>query len=294
MGAMSQTVPNEAEGRFSRRRFLRGTIRGGIGLGALTLGSMAYGATVEPGWLAIENIHLKLSRLSPKFGGLRVAQISDIHMDAWMTRQRLSQVVEVINAQKPDVVAITGDFVTNQPEKWEDDLVSALQNLEPREVSVAVLGNHDHWTDGRVIRRVLRRSGIVDVCNAVHTLRRGDEEFHLCGVDDFWERKADLNRVLESLPKTGAAMLLAHEPDFADLSSKTGRFDLQISGHSHGGQVQIPFRGPIHVPKFAQNYPNGLYRVGEMWQYTNRGLGMVGPHVRFCCRPEITIFTLSS
>ena len=85
---------------------------------------------------------------------------------------------------------------------------------------------------------------------------------------------------------------MAHEPDFADKSSVVNRFDLQISGHSHGGQVVIPFFGPPVLPRHGRKYPSGLYKVGGMYQYTNRGIGMVFPYVRFLCRPEVTLFTL--
>jgi predicted MPP superfamily phosphohydrolase len=96
------------------------------------------------------------------------------------------------------------------------------------------------------------------------------------------------------LPAEGCAILLAHEPDCADDSAATGRFDLQISGHSHGGQVSLPLIGPPVLPYLAQKYPSGLYQVGQMFQYTNRGVGMTPPYVRLNCRPEITVFTLES
>jgi hypothetical protein len=115
---------------------------------------------------------------------------------------------------------------------------------------------------------------------------------HLAGVDDVWESQDRLDLVLEALPDAGAAILLAHEPDFADVSAAAGRFDLQLSGHSHGGQVIFPLRGPLVLPRYARKYPIGLYQVGGMLQYTNRGLGMIPPRVRFNCRPEVTVFTL--
>ena len=98
--------------------------------------------------------------------------------------------------------------------------------------------------------------------------------------------------MLARLPRTGAALLLAHEPDFADITPPPGRFDLQLSGHSHGGQVVIPFLGPPTLPEIGEKYPSGRYQVGGMIQYTNRGVGMVRPHVRLNCRPEITLLTL--
>jgi len=107
---------------------------------------------------------------------------------------------------------------------------------------------------------------------------------HVAGVDDVWERQDRLDLVLKATPEAGAAILLAHEPDFADVSAATRRFDLQISGHSHGGQVIIPLRGPPLLPRYAKKYPMGLCQVGSMMQYTNRGVGMVPPRVRFNCR----------
>jgi predicted MPP superfamily phosphohydrolase len=94
------------------------------------------------------------------------------------------------------------------------------------------------------------------------------------------------------LKDDSAAILLAHEPDFADISMRTNRFDLQVSGHSHGGQVVFPFYGPPILPYLGQKYPSGLYRVGSMLQYTNRGVGMIDPPIRFNCPPEITMFEL--
>ena len=101
-----------------------------------------------------------------------------------------------------------------------------------------------------------------------------------------------LDQVLDKLTDDSPAILLAHEPDFADISSKTGRFAMQVSGHSHGGQVIVPFHGPLVLPYLGQKYPKGLYRLGQMVQYTNRGVGMIYPYVRFNCPPEITLFVL--
>jgi predicted MPP superfamily phosphohydrolase len=104
--------------------------------------------------------------------------------------------------------------------------------------------------------------------------------------------KARLDLVLDALPDEGAAILLAHEPDFADISAATGRFDAQLSGHSHGGQVRMPFIGPLVLPAFAKRYPSGRYQVGGMIQYTTRGVGTELVPVRFGCRPEISVITL--
>jgi predicted MPP superfamily phosphohydrolase len=241
----------------------------------------------------VEAVPLTLPRLAPAFHGYRVAQISDLHMGDWLDRDHLAHVAGLINAQQPDLIAITGDFVTSRPAAMAADLVAVLSTLRARDGVVAVLGNHD-YSGPDVIRRVLRESGIRDLSNTAWTLERGRALLHIAGVDDVWHEHARLDLALAAVPAVGAAILLAHEPDFADTSAATGRFDLQISGHSHGGQVVFPFVGPTRLPPFGERYPLGRYQVGSLIQYTNRGIGMVRPHVRFNCPPEITVFTLAS
>ena len=276
---------------LSRRDLLKLSAQWTLRTAVVGLGSYGYAQAIEPSWVDVNPVRLTLPRLSPLFHGYRVAQISDIHMGDWMDRLRFSEVVELINGQRADLVAITGDFVTSQSEASAHDLVTTLSSLKAKDGVIAVLGNHDHWSGPDTMRRVLRESGVVNVSNGVHTLQRGAELLHIAGVDDIWQGAARMDIVLDSLPKSGAALLLAHEPDFADESAATGRFDLQISGHSHGGQVVPPFLGPLRLPIYGRKYPSGLYKVGGMYQYTNRGVGMVRPHFRFNCRPEITVFT---
>ena len=280
--------------KLSRRGFLKLATLVAAEAAVVACGGATYASLIEPNWLDIAPISLTLPRLSPQFEGYCIAQISDIHIGPWMTRQRLERIVAQINQQNPDLVVITGDFVYRNPESFADDLIATLSALTPRDAALAVLGNHDHWTNADVVRQIILESGLIELGNAVHTLQRGDALLHVAGVDDHWERKDRLDLVLEILPREGAAILLAHEPDFADFSAATGRFDLQLSGHSHGGQVVIPFLGPPIIPWFARKYPSGLYKVNNMLQYTNRGVGMIPPTVRFNCRPEITVLTLKS
>lgn len=127
----------------------------------------------------------------------------------------------------------------------------------------------------------------------VWTLKRAGYPLHVCGVDDVWEGNPRLDHVLSRLPGSGPAILLVHEPDFADTVSMSGRFDLQLSGHSHGGQVRFPLVGAPALPRYARKYPVGAYRIGGMPLYTNRGLGMLPPRFRFLCRPEIAVFDLN-
>lgn len=278
---------------LSRRKFLKIGLFSALGTATMGVGGFAYAHDLETNWVEVVRLPLTLPRLSPAFDGYRLAHISDIHMGTGMTGSQLQYIVELINAEQPDLVAITGDFVTHRPVTANAPaLMNALSQLTPTDGAVAVLGNHDHWTDPDAVRQMLQDSNVRELSNTVYTLRRGDAMLHIAGTDDYWEDLARLDDVLAQLPDDGAAILLEHEPDFADVSSQTGRFDLQLSGHSHGGQVVVPFIGPLVLPTYGQKYPIGRYQVGTMIQYTNRGLGTIEPAVRFNCRPEITVFTL--
>lgn len=246
----------------------------------------------SPDWVEVQHLPLTLPRLAPEFQGYRLVHISDLHADVSLTRDHLTHLVELINQQQPDAVVITGDFVSYDLQPHLEDIVATLCYLAPRDVTVAVLGNHDYWVETALIRQAFQQCGIVDLSNAVYTVRRAEAMFHLAGVDDVWEDQHQLDQVLAQLPVDGAAILLAHEPDFADISAATGRFDLQLSGHSHGGQVIIPGWGPLVTTAYGVKYPVGCYQVGPMWLYTNRGLGESSIRLRINCSPEVTVFTL--
>lgn len=247
----------------------------------------------------VTQVRLALPRLPKSFSGFRLVQISDIHMGGWMNLERLTEVLDLVMGLSPNLVAITGDFVLDphrEPRRLLDlgELELALKSLTTRFPTLAVLGNHDYWLDANAVMAMLERSGVQALRNSAQKVQLGTEFIYFGGVDDVSEGRDRLKKVLAKLPAEGCAILMAHEPDFADESAATGRFDLQISGHSHGGQVNLPLLGPLVLPHLAEKYPSGLYRVGNMYQYTNRGVGMTPPYVRLNCRPEITVFTLQS
>lgn len=284
--------------KLTRRDFLKLLWRGFLSATLLATGGVGYSVLVEPGLFSVETVRLKLKKLPKSFSGLRLAQISDIHMGGWMNLEHFQQVADFVLAAKPDVLLITGDFLlghrfTEETRQAIEDLTGVLSSLAETIPSFAVLGNHDYWTDPDAVRAMLASSGITDLTNTVFTLTRGSDSLHLCGVDDVWEGDVRLEDVIAQLKDDNVAVLLAHEPDYADTSAATGKFDLQISGHSHGGQIAIPFLDPPILPYLGQKYHTGLYKIGNMLQYTNRGVGMLGPAVRFNCRPEITIFVLN-
>lgn len=251
----------------------------------------------EPHEFKIETVPIKLKRLPRMFSGFRIAQISDIHMGGWMNSERLQRVADLVIAQKPDVLLITGDFLkgrsfTERAKEGIKDLRKVLGTLAATIPTFAVLGNHDYRTNPDAIRQMLSRCKITDLTNAVFTLGRENGKLHLCGIDDIRHGDVRLNDVLAQLEEKTPAILLVHEPDYADISAATGKFDLQISGHSHGGQIVVPFYGPPRLPDSGRKYPSGLYRVGNMFQYTNRGVGTDRFAIRINCPREITIFVL--
>ena len=248
----------------------------------------------DPRDFEVVDLKVKIPNLDPAFNDYRIAHISDIHLGQWISDKRIEGVVNMVNKLEPDLIAITGDtvsYVVNEPVL---DMLRVLKNLKPKDATVAVLGNHDHWVGAKQIRRVMDESNIIELENDVYTLKRGEATLHIAGVDSITLEKHDLDAVLNKLPPYGPAILLAHEPDFADISAATGRFSLQLSGHSHGGQMVIPgFGTPFRGSQFRK-YPLGEYKVGEMVQYTNRGLGTNVFWIRINCPPEITILRLQS
>jgi predicted MPP superfamily phosphohydrolase len=263
----------------------------------LGVGGSIYSTLIEPLWFDVIQIPLTLSRLPKAFSGFRILQISDIHAGEQFMPAHLGEVVEKILELKPDIVLITGDFVYSSPMMTEEILEQTENLLARISASIpvfAVMGNHDHWWDVARVRNMLQKANVQELVNDFFTIQKENDMLHICGVDDFYVHESKLEPILSHLPDAGCAILMAHEPDFADKSAVSGRFDLQISGHSHGGQVVVPFLGPLVLPNFGRKYPSGLHKIGQMIQYTNRGLGMVFPYVRFLCRPEITVFTLNS
>ena len=253
-----------------------------------------YAYFIEPNWVDINYVELKLPNLASAFNGYRIVQISDIHIDKRTKTRYLNHIFHLVNQQKPDLIAITGDFVTRRQIKFLPKLEATLGKLSASDKVVGVLGNHDYWTDAKKIAQVLENNNVLNLDNKVYTLKRGNSILNIAGVDDVWVGKDRLDLVLQQLPAQGAAILLAHEPDFADTSALTNRFDLQLSGHSHAGQIRLPFLEPPFLPGLGQKYYAGLYKIGKMFQYTNRGVGTTKLHLRFSSRPEITVFRLES
>lgn len=288
---------------IKRRAFIKGSLFTVLGLGIIGTGTIYYAHNIEPTWLNITHHQLHLPRITKAFNGYRLVQITDIHADdSFMTAERLAGLVQTINALQADVIVITGDFVTNYLPDAKRTLTE-LNQLQTRDGVFGVLGNHDHPSGVEWVRECLHVGQVQELANKTHTIQRGDQVLHIVGMDDLWPQNRGipapiwthqplLQQLTSSLPDAGAAILLVHEPDFADVTAQNSRIDLQLSGHSHGGQVRIPLHGPIFLPPLSRVYPKGRYQIESLIQYTNSGLGMLAPYFRFDCRPEIAVFDL--
>lgn len=278
----------------SLKRILPPLLGGAAALAGVGFALYRYATDIEPFWVKVEQVPLQLPRLGAAFDGYGIVQLSDLHSEMWHDWRTLDSAIDRINALAPDLVVFTGDFVDVSMKGMEEELCTRLRRLRARDGVIAVLGNHDYWDDGEAVRAVLAQASVRDVSNAVHTITRGTDSLHIAGVDSVVEVRARLNLTLDALPDDGAAILLVHEPDFALVSAATGRFDLQLSGHSHGGQVRVPFLMDLFLPPLSRRYVMGLYERDGMQLYVNRGLGVSGLHLRLLCRPEVTLLTLTS
>ncbi len=242
-----------------------------------------------------DTLTVHIRGLDPAFDGYRVAVIADLHLGQWLTPARLAGVVGMVNELKPDLIAIPGDLVSYDLERFSAPLAENLKALKAKDGVVVSLGNHDHWAGASKVRRVLKQARVTDLANDAISIKKGKAELWVSGVDSVKVHANRLEQVLAKIPPASTpGILLVHEPDFADTAAATGRFALQLSGHSHGGQIALPFLGvPIRGNHF-KNYYSGTYQVKDMVLHVNRGLGVNVVWLRWNCKPEITLITLRS
>ena len=271
--------------RVTRRGFLKWA--GGAVLGGAA--GVGYVTKIEPEWLSVEQQIISLPKLPAGLDGYKIVQLSDFHLYPFTSLDLVEKTVARTNELAPDLVVLTGDYVLETAASIFD-LAPELAKLNPRHGIFAVLGNHDHWTEAAVVKQGLAEQGIELLHNQGVLLNEG--QFLLAGVDDLWSGAPDIERALADWREGVPTILLAHEPDFADQFLGDGRIQLQLSGHTHGGQVRVPGVGPVVLPRYGQKYHNGLYQVGPSQVYVNRGIGIIGPAVRLNCPPEITEFVL--
>lgn len=267
---------------MTRRSFLLGGSASAVaaaGTGA------AYARYVERLDVGIEQVSLPLGL--PRT--LRAVVIGDIHFDPFFDVAYLERVVALVNGLQADLVLHTGDFVSYTTDRLAD-LGRVLARLSPRLAHAAALGNHDHWVDADRVTATLSAAGIEVLRNRSVPVP-GMDGWVVTGLESFWGGRPDPVGAVASSRDT-RHIVLAHEPDAFDRLDDR-RFVLQLSGHTHGGQVRIPGYGAISLPSWGRRYRMGEYAAGLRRLYVHRGLGTVDDHVRFNCRPEIASLTLT-
>ncbi len=268
---------------ISRRMFIRGAL--GCGFGALSVGG--YGRLLEPRWVEINNVQIKINLLPKRFEGMTIAQLSDIHHSKYVPREFIRRCVRKVNALCPDIVVLTGDYVCRS-RAFLLPVAEELSELKAKEGVFAVLGNHDNKDN---TFHALSKAGIRVLINEHVPLYRKNDYLFLAGVDDLWSGDVDLRRTLKGTDDK-PRLLLAHNPDTIELG-EAADVAFVMAGHTHGGQVSVPFYGPpVVYSRFG--YTAGLFRKGNTTLYVNKGIGISGLPVRFLVRPEITLFTLRS
>ena len=296
----------------SRRSVLKIVARNGLatGLGSV-VGVTAWGMIVEPRRIEITRRRATISDLDPALDGLRIVQLSDLHHGPFVSLTYLRHAIELANAEKPDLVMLTGDYVLRSP-IYLRAIIDAFRDLTPSIGVVATMGNHDWWEDGPLTQRAFKRTGIplLDNDRRVITpdrklvVMRGrgvqiDRGLCIAGVGDLWTDRQDYDSALAGVPSSLPTLLMSHNPDVAEeptflAARRDGmRVDMMFSGHTHGGQIAFPVIGaPIVPSRYGQKYLNGIVQGPACPVHMSRGLGLTGVPLRLSVRPEISVLDL--
>jgi predicted MPP superfamily phosphohydrolase len=296
-------VPSESESndaasqalaarKFSRRKFLRRTLAGAATAAG---GALFYTWRIEPHWVEVVQQSLPIAHLPDALVGKRLIQVSDLHVGTVVDQSYLVRSLESIAELRPDLVVVTGDFMTCHGDEQVGRALEAIRALPPAPLGrFAVLGNHDYgdwWQQYGAADKLVDGLESLDV----RVLRNQTADaggLQLAGVDDLWSRDFRPERALADLDASRPAIVLLHNPDGVDQPVWGDFHGWILAGHTHGGQCKPPFLPPPVLPVSNKRYVAGEYVLsGGRRMYINRGLGYL-ERVRFNCRPEITVFTL--
>jgi predicted MPP superfamily phosphohydrolase len=273
---------------LTRREFLRGAAA--VPLVAVSAGS-AYASFVEPYDYEVTLTDVLIAGLPQSFDGFRIAQISDVHHSRLVSIADVRRVAELAQGTGADLIVLTGDYTTAY-RRYIEPCAEALGALTAPEGVWAVLGNHDHYTDPQLTARALERAHINVLNNANTFIRRGGETLQLAGIDDWSWNGTDWPRALYGLDQKFPTVLLSHQPRVLDVAEAL-KVSLILSGHTHGGQLSLPFIGaPARFGVKDFKYLRGLYERNGTQLYVSRGTGVIGLPVRFGARPEIAVIRL--
>jgi predicted MPP superfamily phosphohydrolase len=273
---------------ITRRKFLKNTAMTAA-CGALGIG---YGL-MEAKWLHVVEVTLTVPKLPEPFKGKRIAFLADLHHGRYVPIWYISHAVDMAQALNADMVLLGGDYPDRGIE-FVEPCIKELSRLRAPLGVYAILGNHDHY-DGcqPYVSGALREAGIPELTNRGLWIESGGARFWLCGVDDFWRGIQDLPAALGESTADDAVILLSHNPDYVE-EIDDPRVGLVLSGHTHGGQINIPLIGAPVVPSlYGQKYVHGLVQGPTVPVFVTRGIGTIIPPIRIACRPEIVLVTLA-
>jgi predicted MPP superfamily phosphohydrolase len=276
-----------AKVELTRRQFLRGLAAAGL---VGVSGTVAYASLFEIHDYELTETEIFIRELPAAFENFRIVQVSDVHHSSLVSLEEVRRVVELAASARGDMIVLTGDYTTAR-RSYIEPCAEALGALSAEGGVWAVLGNHDHHTDGELTRRALVRRGIGVLDNTHTEITRGADTLQLAGIDDWSWGYADWGRAVGKLERGRPSVLLSHEPQVFDLPEVAG-ISLILSGHTHGGQVSLPFVGAPARFLDAFKYLRGLYERAGTQLYVSRGTGVVGLPVRFGARPEIAVLRL--
>lgn len=262
-------------------------------LAAGTIGSLVEGFAIEPALLSVTRREVPCRQLPAGLDGLKVALLSDFHFRPDQDADLIDKVVEQVAIEKPDLIMLGGDYMSGDP-GVVPPLVKKLEKLQARHGVFAVMGNHDGWAGSRsVVRRQFEKAGISFMINQHSLLNIRGESLAVAGTDFVWLGKPDPAATMGKVPRKVPVVALVHEPDYFDTMISEREVMLQLSGHSHGGQCQVPIIG--YAPKtvrYGTKYVEGHFASGGSNLFVTRGVGTTGPRVRFACPPELAMLTL--
>lgn len=276
-----------AKVELTRRQFLQGLATAGL-LGVS--GAAAYASLFEITDYELTETDIFIRELPASFENFRIVQLSDVHHSSLVSLEEVRRVVRLAQSAGGDMVVLTGDYTTAR-RNYIEPCAEALGALAAPAGVWAVLGNHDHYTDGELTRRALVRHGIGVLDNQHTKITRGTDALQLAGIDDWSWGYADWTGALGGLDLKRPTLLLSHEPQVFDLPETEG-ISLILSGHTHGGQVSFPFVGAPARFFEAFKYIRGRYERAGTQLYVSRGTGVVGLPIRFGARPEIAVLRL--
>ena len=252
------------------------------------LSKVAKYAIDEANSLSVEQVRITLPRLPKKLDGFRVLHLSDTHHSPFTGLEHISRAVAIANQLNPDLVALTGDYVSHEAQ-YIAPVAKVLGELKAAHGVYACLGNHDHWTDAESMTQQLEHHGVRVLVNEGFRLESTDAPFWLCGVDDHMVGKTDLPAALKGAFPDEFKLLLAHNPVIFRRAARAS-VDLTLSGHTHGGQVKM--RDPEKRLLPNRRLTSGLHRRFQSHIYITRGIGTVVLPIRFQCPPEISVLEL--